>query len=220
MINERMQEWGRVQAARIARALLWTGLTPNALTVIGLLLNCAVAGVLAGGWLRWGGLLVLAAGLFDLLDGAMARVTGQTTPFGAFFDSTLDRYSEVILYGGLLVYMLSTPDAKAGTLPAHLFFTPDPKAGTLLIYLTICGSILVSYTRARAEALGYKLQVGLLARPERLLILAAGLVAGYVMVSLWLLALFTNVTAIQRIAHLWSSVNRERRTQDRAGQGG
>lgn len=195
MINERLQEWGRSQAARIARALLWTGLTPNALTVIGLLLNCAVAGVLAGGYLRWAGVLVLAAGLFDLLDGAMARVTGQTTPFGSFLDSTLDRYSEAILYGGLLIHMLATPDARVGA---------------VLIYLTICGSILVSYTRARAESLGYKLQVGLLARPERILILAIGLILGYVMWSLWFLAIFTNVTAIQRIVHLWSTVYRGR----------
>ncbi len=200
MINERMQAWGRARAQQIARLLLWTGLTPNALTLIGLLLNCAVAGVLAGGWLRWGGVLVLAAGLFDLLDGAMAKVTDQTTPFGAFLDSTLDRYSEVILFGGLLLHLLSTPDARQGA---------------LLIYLTITGSILVSYARARAEALGYKLQVGLLARPERILILAAGLVLGQVIAALWLLAIFTNITAAQRIYHLWATAGRRpRRAED------
>lgn len=193
MINERMQAWGRAQAQRIARLLLWTGLTPNALSMIGLLLNCAVAAVLATGYLRIGGMLVLAAGLFDLLDGAMAKVTDRTTPFGAFFDSTLDRYSEAILYGGLLIYMLSTADARAGT---------------LLIYLTICGSLLVSYTRARAEALGYKLEVGLLARPERIIILAAGLMLGYVTISLWFLAVFTNITAVQRVYHLWATASR------------
>ncbi len=200
MINERMQAWGRARAQQIARLLLWTGLTPNALTLIGLLLNCAVAGVLAGGWLRWGGVLVLAAGLFDLLDGAMAKVTDQTTPFGAFLDSTLDRYSEVIVFGGLLLHLLSTPDASQGA---------------LLIYLTITGSILVSYARARAEALGYKLQVGLLARPERILILAVGLVLGQVLVALWLLAIFTNITAAQRIYHLWATAGRRpRRAED------
>ena len=199
MINERMQEWGRLQAQRIVRLLLWTGLSPNALTLIGLLINCAVAGVLAAGYLRVGGVLVLVAGLFDLLDGAMAKVTDRTTSFGAFFDSTLDRYSEAILFFGLLVYMLSTDDARTGS---------------LLIYLTICGSILVSYTRARAEALGYKLQVGLLARPERVIILAAGLVAGVVIYALWFLAIFTNITAAQRIYHLWASSGRERRAKD------
>lgn len=194
MINERLQEWWRVQARRVASWLIWTGLTPNALTVIGLLLNCVVAGVLAGGYLRWGGLLVLVAGLFDLLDGAMARVTDKITAFGSFLDSTLDRYSEVILYGGLLLYILSTGDAKLGA---------------LLIYLTISGSILVSYARAKAESLGYKLQSGLLARPERIIVLAVGLVLGHVLWALWFLAIFTNVTAVQRIYHLWQSTERQ-----------
>lgn len=190
MINERLQEWGRAQARRVAGWLRWTGLTPNALTIIGLLLNCIVAVVLARGYLLVGGVLVLAAGLFDLLDGAMARITDRVTPFGSFFDSTLDRYSEVILYGGLLLYILSTPDFKLGA---------------VLIHLTICGSILVSYARAKAEALGYKLQVGLLARPERIIILAAGLILGHPLWALWLLAIFTNLTAVQRIYHLWST---------------
>ncbi len=192
MINERMQEWGRTQARKVAAWLRWTGLTPNMLTIIGLLLNVVVAAVLARGHLFVGGIVVIAAGLFDLLDGAMARVTDQTTPFGAFFDSTLDRYSEVILYGGLLIYILDTPDATRGS---------------LLIYATICGSIMVSYARARAEGLGYKLQNGLLARPERIIILAAGLILGpvWLIYALWFLAIFTNITACQRIYTLWST---------------
>lgn len=188
MINERMQEWGRVQARKIAAWLQWTGLTPNALTLIGLLLNCGVAVILGYGWLLVGGICVLIAGLFDLLDGAMAKVTDHVTPFGSFLDSTLDRYSEVILYGGLLVYLLNTADARLGA---------------ILVYLTICGSLLVSYARARAEALGYRLQVGLLARPERIVILAAGLILGHPIWALWVLAIFTNVTALQRIIYLW-----------------
>ncbi len=194
MINERLQEWGRVQARRVAQWLRWTGLTPNMLTVIGLLLNCGVALVLARGHLFWGGVFVLAAGLFDLLDGAMARVTDRISPFGAFFDSTLDRYSEVVVYLGLLYYVLGTGDARLGA---------------ILIYLTICGSILVSYARARAEGLGYKLQVGLLARPERIIILSLGLLVGRPLWALWLLAIFTNLTAAQRIYHLWATTHRE-----------
>ena len=194
MINERLQEWGRIQARRVAQWLRWTGLTPNMLTVIGLLLNCGVAVVLARGHLLWGGLFVLAAGLFDLLDGAMARVTDRISPFGAFFDSTLDRYSEVVVYLGLLSYILGTGDARRGA---------------ILIYLTICGSILVSYARARAEGLGYKLQVGLLARPERIIILAVGLMLHHVIWALWFLAIFTNLTAAQRIYHLWATTHRE-----------
>ena len=197
MINERIQEWGRVQARRVAQWLRWTGLTPNMLTVIGLLLNCGVAVVLARGHLFWGGVLVLAAGLFDLLDGAMARVTDRTSPFGAFFDSTLDRYSEAVVYGGLLVYFLY------GDYPG------DGRLGAVLIYLTIVGSLLVSYARARAEGLGYKLQVGLLARPERIIILSLGLLVGWPLWALWILAIFTNLTAAQRIYHLWATTHRD-----------
>lgn len=193
MINEHLQEWGRTQARRVARWLQWTGLSPNALTLIGLLLNVGVAVVLALGYLRLGGVLVLVAGLFDMLDGAMAKVANRVTTFGSFLDSTLDRYSEAILYAGLLFFVLTTRDARLGA---------------VLIYVTICGSLLVSYARARAEALGYKLQVGLLARPERIIVLAVGLLLAHPLWALWLLAIFTNVTAIQRIVHLWTTVYR------------
>jgi CDP-diacylglycerol--glycerol-3-phosphate 3-phosphatidyltransferase len=205
MINERLQEWGRVQARRVAQWLRWTGLTPNMLTVIGLLLNGGVALVLARDHLFWGGVLVLAAGLFDLLDGAMARVTNRISPFGAFFDSTLDRYSEVVVYLGLLSYILGTGDARLGA---------------ILIYLTICGSLLVSYARARAEGLGYKLQVGLLARPERIIILSLGLLVGRPLWALWLLAIFTNLTAAQRIYHLWATTHRDAAQPGQADQSG
>ncbi|HET8626428.1 MAG TPA: CDP-alcohol phosphatidyltransferase family protein [Thermomicrobiales bacterium] len=201
MINERLQEWGRAQARRVARWLQWTGLSPNVLTLLGLLLNCGVAAVLALGYLRIGGILVLVAGLFDMLDGAMAKVTNRITTFGSFLDSTLDRYSEAILYLGLLLYVLTTRDARLGA---------------VLIYVTICGSILVSYARARAEALGYKLQVGLLARPERIIVLAVGLMAAHPLWALWFLAIFTNVTAIQRIYHLWATVYRPSRDEHRS----
>lgn len=193
MINERLQDWGRAQARRVAAWLRWTGLTPNMLTIIGLLLNVVVAAILARGYLFVGGILVIAAGLFDLLDGAMARVTERTSPFGAFLDSTLDRYSEAILYFGLLIYLLDTADARRGA---------------LLTFATFVGSIMVSYARARAEGLGYKLQNGLLARPERIIILAAGLILGYPIFALWFLAIFTNVTAAQRIYTLWATTSR------------
>lgn len=188
MINARWQALGRAQAERVARLLRWTRLTPIALTAIGLLLNGVAAGLLAGGWLVAGGLLILVAGLFDLLDGAMGRITGRLTPLARFLDSTADRYSEALLYAGLLYHILDGADARTGA---------------LLIHAAAGGSLLVSYTRARAEALGYQLQVGLLPRPERLLILAAGLILGQVSWTLWLLALLTNVTAVQRIVHLW-----------------
>ena len=187
MINERLQEWGRTQAQRLARLLLWTRLTPNALTVIGLLLNCAVAGVLAGGYLRWGGLLVIIAGLFDLLDGAMARVTGQITRFGSFLDSTLDRYSEAVVFGGLLVYLLSTDDGEIGA---------------VLVFVATVGALLISYARARAEAAGYAASVGLVARPERVILLAICLLIARPLWALWVLAITTHLTALIRILHV------------------
>lgn len=176
------------QIARLAATMLSrTGITPNALTVIGLVLNIGVAVVLASGNLLIGGLFLLVAGLFDMLDGALAKATNQSTKFGAFLDSTLDRYSEIVVFFGLLLHLQLSGDWL----------------GTALVYAAAAGSVLVSYARARAEALGFDCEVGLLARPERILVLAAGLILGYPIVALWILAVMTNVTAIQRIVHVW-----------------
>jgi CDP-diacylglycerol--glycerol-3-phosphate 3-phosphatidyltransferase len=182
-VKERARTVARTVAVGIGR----TGVTPNALTIIGLLLNIGVAAVLAAGYLTIGGVLLLAAGAFDMLDGALARSTGQVTKFGAFFDSTLDRYSELIVFGGLLLYMQAS-----GLL-----------VESALIYAAAAGSVMVSYARARAEALGFNCEVGWLPRPERILVLAAGLVLGYPAVALWVLAVLTNITAVQRIIHVW-----------------
>lgn len=187
MIWTRIKEQARSVARFLARLLGRTGITPNTLTVVGLVLNLVVAGVLATGNLALGGLLLLAAGVFDMLDGALAKATNQTTRFGAFLDSTLDRYSEIAVFFGLLLHAQAT-----GLL-----------LETALIYAAAAGSLLVSYARARAEALGFDCEVGLLARPERILVLAAGLVLGYPAIALWVLAVMTNVTAVQRIVHVW-----------------
>ena len=130
----------------------------------------------------------MLANAFDMLDGALARVTGRVSRFGAFLDSTMDRYEEAVLYLGIGVWLYSRSD------------------GLLLLagYLAIIGSILVSYTRARAESLGIGGEVGWLPRPERLVLLAAGLIFHLYLLApvLWLLAVFTNVTAVQRILHV------------------
>jgi CDP-diacylglycerol--glycerol-3-phosphate 3-phosphatidyltransferase len=182
-----VKEQARWLARLIAAGLGRTGITPNALTVIGLVLNMVVAAVLASGQLPLGGVLLLLAGLFDMLDGALAKATNQTTRFGAFLDSTLDRYSELIVFFGLLISLQQADDLL----------------GSALVYAAAAGSVLVSYARARAEALGFDCEVGLLARPERVLVLAAGLLLGYPVVALWVLAVMTNITAIQRILHVW-----------------
>ena len=171
----------------IAGLINRTGLTPNMLTFIGLLLNVGVAAVLAGGSIRLGGWLLLFAASFDALDGALARLTGRQSRFGAFFDSTLDRYSEAVIYGGLLIY----------------YVDQGVRTEVLLVYAAIIGSLMVSYSRARAEGLGLECKVGIATRLERVLIIAAGLILNQVTLALWLVAIFANLTAVQRIVYVW-----------------
>ena len=171
----------------IAGLINRTGLTPNMLTFIGLLLNVGVAAVLAGGSIRLGGWLLLFAASFDALDGALARLTGRQSRFGAFFDSTLDRYSEAVIYGGLLIY----------------YVDQGARTEVLLVYAAIIGSLMVSYSRARAEGLGLECKVGIATRLERVLIIAAGLILNQVTLALWLVAIFANLTAVQRIVYVW-----------------
>ena len=141
--------------------------------------------MLASGHIVLGGVLVLLANVFDMLDGAVARVSGKSSRFGAFFDSTLDRYAEALVYLGVMAWLLRQGDTMA----------------LLAAYLSVVGSLMVSYSRARAEGLGVQGEVGLLPRPERILLLAVGLMLHqYLLVPvLWLLALLTNVTTVQRI---------------------
>ncbi|MEX2425303.1 MAG: CDP-alcohol phosphatidyltransferase family protein [Thermomicrobiaceae bacterium] len=178
----------RNQLQRLGYYLAQTRLSPNAFTVIGLLLNIIVAVIIGSGNLVVGGIMALVAGAFDMLDGAVARVTGKITRFGGFFDSTLDRYSEAIVYFGLLFYLLET---DAGT------------TAVALLFAAIIGSLMVSYTRARAEAADMDAEVGLFARPERIILLAILLIFGQPVIALWILAIVTNFTTLQRIFHVW-----------------
>jgi CDP-diacylglycerol---glycerol-3-phosphate 3-phosphatidyltransferase len=178
----------RTQLQRLGFILARTRLSPNAFTVIGLLLNVVVATIIASGNLVLGGIMALVAGAFDMLDGAVARSTGQVTKFGGFFDSTLDRYSEAIVYFGLLIYLMNT---DAGT------------TAVALLFAAIVGSLMVSYTRARAEAANVNAEVGLFARPERIILLAILLIFDQPVLALWILAIVTNFTTVQRIFHVW-----------------
>lgn len=181
------------------RPLARLGVTPNTLTVLGLLLSVLTAFVIAQGFLLAGGLLVLFAGIFDMFDGALARARNAATTFGAFFDSTLDRYSESIILFGLLCYTLRVPDLHDRLWP----FSSEQPWMIVLIYIAVVGSLMVSYAKARAEGLGLECKTGLLARPERVVILAIGLLTGASIWALLLLAVFANVTAIERIAYIW-----------------
>src|SRR5215470_13636423 len=199
MFSRRIQQRVRQIVTMIVRPLAGLGITPNTLTVIGLILSILTAVILAQGWLLAGGLLVLFSGIFDLFDGAMARVRNAASTFGAFFDSTLDRYSESIILFGLLYYALREPGLQDRFWP----FGYEQPWLIALIYIAVVGSLMVSYARARAEGLGLECKTGLLARPERVVILAIGLLSGTAIWALALLAVLSNVTAIERLVYVW-----------------
>jgi CDP-diacylglycerol--glycerol-3-phosphate 3-phosphatidyltransferase len=191
MFGPAFQERARRIAEYVVRPLAALGLTPNMATLIGLLLNALAAAILASGQLQLGGVALLIAGLFDMVDGALARVRNQKTSFGAFFDSTIDRYSEGLTLLGVIVYALRQPPSEI-----HQW-------EVALAYLAALGSLMVSYTRARAEGLGLSLKTGLMARPERVLLLAGGLLIGgaeWLVWTLLLLAVTSVFTSAQRIA--------------------
>ncbi len=196
MLN--MSRRALVQRANKPPALLLakTGIGPNAITTIGLVLSIAVACVLATGHFFLGGFLVLFVGAFDMLDGAVARLTGKTSRFGAVLDSTFDRVSEGALLLGLLAYY-----ADKGAFQE-----------ILLIGAALLGSFMTSYVRARAEGVGLKCEVGLFTRPERVILLAIGLIANQMLVILWILAVLSNLTALQRLLY----VRRQSRTEGTA----
>lgn len=184
-----LTQWGREMTKGIvepiADLLAKWGFSPNLLTAAGLLANMAAALLLARGDLIWAGVVLLVLGPLDGLDGALARRLNQTSRAGAFLDSNFDRLSEIAVYLGLVWHY------QAEGFPA----------GVILTYLTITGSLMVSYTRARAEALGAECQVGIMTRMERFVVLLIGLFSGYMTAALAALAAFTYVTVLQRIWH-------------------
>ena len=189
MFTSQFQEWVRASARRLVTAFGLARVNPNTLTVIGLFIN-AVSGVLvAAGLLVLGGVVLLLASVFDILDGAVARVTGKVYRYGAFLDSTTDRYAEGFTYMGLLYYYL---------------FNGHHTVEPMLVIASLTGSLLVSYVRARAQSLGFVCDGGILARPERVVIIVLGLlITPLLLPLLWVLAVLTNVTAVQRIWFVW-----------------
>ena len=161
--------------------------------MLGFLGNVGAAYLIATDNLRWAGGLVLVASALDALDGAVARAKGQASLFGGFLDSTVDRFSEAALFLGLLCLYIYGPAAGSGG--------PEP----VLIYFSLVGSLLVSYTRARAEGLGLECRVGLLTRFERILVLSLGLIFRQVMIALWTVAVLANFTVLQRAFHIWQA---------------
>jgi len=181
--KERFTYW----ADPVARALLALRLRPNHLTVLGLGVSILAALSFARGRSLWGAVLLILAGLFDFFDGSLARLSGQVTPFGAFLDSVIDRYSDLVVLAGILV----------------LFAGSGRPTQVVLALLALIGTVMVSYTKARAQAIGVACEIGLMERPERLIVLIAGGLFNLMTPALWVLAVLVNVTAIQRILYTW-----------------
>jgi CDP-diacylglycerol---glycerol-3-phosphate 3-phosphatidyltransferase len=179
-------------------------ITPNQITVIGVALTFVAAVLVSLGYLRWAGVVLIVAGTFDILDGALARSSGRSYPYGAFLDSTLDRYSEGAIYIGLAAYFASTP----GPLQRWLL---------LATVAALAGSFLVSYVRARAQSLGFTCESGIFARPERVVVTVVGLIFGAPVLYgvVFLLAILTNLTALQRIREVWLQGRAQRLAMER-----
>jgi CDP-diacylglycerol--glycerol-3-phosphate 3-phosphatidyltransferase len=197
VISERIGTWIRQYMLHVGRWFANMGMTPNMATIIGLALNGLVAVIIGFGYPLLGGIFLLVASAFDMVDGAIARATGSVSKFGGFLDSTLDRYSEIVVYIGVVVWLNRTTDD-------HL--------GSLLVVIAATGALMVSYARSRAEQIGLKASVGLVARPERVVLLALALMIDQPLWALWILAITTHLTAIMRIAHVWRAAQAEERT--------
>jgi CDP-diacylglycerol---glycerol-3-phosphate 3-phosphatidyltransferase len=167
----------------LARVLVRRNLSPTLLTLIGLAINTVAAFLYFGGFILAGGVIVLFAGFFDMLDGAVARASGKASGFGGFTDSVVDRYSDFLIFGGVLAY----------------FAGEENLLMTLVSAAALCGAFLVSYVRARAELVIPKCAVGLMERPERIIVLAAGSIFGFLNVAIWFLCIATHLTALHRI---------------------
>lgn len=191
-LTDRVRAWSKPFLAPIADFLARLRVPPNAVTICAFL-GCVAVGVALGlGYPRLAGVLLILFGPLDAIDGLLARRSNRQTKFGAFLDSTLDRFSEIAIFVGLIVYL------------QDLRRTSD----VVVAFVALTGSLMVSYTRARAEALGFECKIGLLTRFERLVILTAGLIFKIISPVLLILAVFTNITAVQRVLHVWRQSRR------------
>jgi CDP-diacylglycerol--glycerol-3-phosphate 3-phosphatidyltransferase len=177
---------------KIVRALALSKIHPNALTFIGLLINIWAAWLFSQGRMFAAGMVVVGASVFDMVDGRVARETNQVTKFGGFFDSVLDRYSDLALYMGLLVYYASI----------NRFFY------IVLTAIAMTGSVMVSYTRARAENSIPKCKVGFLERPERIVLIMIGALFNRMAPVMWVIAVLSNWTVVHRMIYTWQEATR------------
>jgi len=188
--------------ALIVRGLALSRISPNALTFIGLVINTCAAVLLAQGRFLLAGLVIIGAGIFDLVDGRVARQTNRVTRFGGFFDSVLDRYSDLGLLMGLLVYY--------GSINRSLY--------VVLTAIVMTGSVMTSYARARAENIIPSCKVGFMERPERVVLLIIGCLFDRMAQVLWIVALLANVTVLHRMIFTWQESRRLEDAQLRAAK--
>ncbi|HPD63271.1 MAG TPA: CDP-alcohol phosphatidyltransferase family protein [Anaerolineaceae bacterium] len=167
----------------IASLFIKMGLKPNTITAMGFILTILAAYFTATGRFLIAGLILLVGAPLDVVDGSMARLQGEPTRFGGFIDSVTDRYSELVLLLGLLFYYVQQQNLRA----------------SLLVFIAAAGSVMVSYTKARAESLGFTAKVGLLTRVERMIIMVAFLLIKRPIIALWIISIGANITAIQRM---------------------
>ncbi len=176
----------------IVTALALSRVHPNVLTFIGLLINIWAAFLFGSGKFLAAGLVVIGAGLFDMVDGRVARETNRVTRFGGFFDSVLDRYSDLALLVGLLVFYASIN---------RYFYV-------VLTAIVMTGTVLISYARSRAENTIPRCKVGFLERPERVVLIIIGALANRMAPVLWVLAVLSNITVMSRIIYTWEETKR------------
>jgi len=187
MLTRAIGDASRWVLDKLVGVLAATGVHPNVLTFTGLVVNFWAAVLFAAGRFPAAGGLMLLAGVFDMVDGRVARAQGRVTKFGAFFDSVIDRYSDLVLYLGLLVYYARINRFNYA----------------VLVGVAMAGSVMVSYTRARAESLIRECKAGFFERPERIVLMIIGALANKMAPALWLLAIGPNITVIHRIVHTW-----------------
>lgn len=195
MFQATLRKWTSYITEPIAKLIASIGVTANMLTIIGLIFGIAAGVCIALGRLKLAGILILVGGSFDMMDGAVARATNKSTPFGALLDSVVDRYSEGIIFLGLAVYFAMEGNIK------------DRVLGLIPTCLGLISAFLVSYVRARAEGLQIDCKVGLMQRPERVLLLAGGVLLrnipvaniSILILALWILVILSHFTILQRV---------------------
>ncbi|MBN1543738.1 CDP-alcohol phosphatidyltransferase family protein [candidate division KSB1 bacterium] len=202
MIPDRWKNGFRALFEPLVRFLVRLKLNPNHLTTLSLVLSAVAAVYFGKGSLRLGAVFLLIGGMFDMIDGAVARASNRVTRFGALYDSTLDRYAEILIFFGIGYHFVSSLSETS------VWYV----VGSLAVFLGLAGSVMVSYVRARAEGLGFDCRVGLMQRPERLVLLSLGaLISVHLLIlALLVIAVLANFTAFQRVYHIWANENSKR----------